>query len=551
MKMKIKKKKKKKMKIILLEHPRERVPERCNDIANTPLSSCLLSGYVAALLLKEGHEVEIIEGYLENLTYEDIKNRIRAFAPDILGAHMVYHWGKDRALAGFLSEVKKECQPRFIAAYGYYPTFAFRDILTLFPAVDGVLTGEPELTFKSLAQALASGQSAGKIKDKNENKNKKIAGLVTAGDSWDLGGGQFSIPRIAEDLDTLPFPLRTPAMRRLPEVNLLGSRGCYGQCTFCHLSSFGGRWRGRSPENIAEEIDRIISESGARDFYFTDPNFFGPGAAGQERALRLASLIGPKNIRFGIEARANDIRDETIGALAKAGLRQILIGLESGRDEALKRMGKMTTVSEGEEAIRILRRYGIEPNIGFIMFEPASTLEDIRANFEFLKRNSLLENLAVTANVLSHHQILLKGTKAYGTPGNDGQKNAYEAVPYEVEASFNSPEVGELAFIMRRAANLLFVRMDGIWSGRLLAPPGAQERYREINRFLVELFESTLSRLSLTRGGRFNPEQPGPEKPGSEKMEMLAAQAEKEILNLLPTGYFLSGTSFKTEEKPT
>ena len=32
-----------------------------------------------------------------------------------------------------------------------------------------------------------------------------------------------------------------------------------------------------------------------------------------------------------------------------------------------------------------LRKYGIEPNYGFIMFEPDSTLADVRENFEFLK----------------------------------------------------------------------------------------------------------------------------------------------------------------------
>ena len=40
------------MKILLLEHPRSINPERCNDIANTPLSSCLLTGYAAGVLKK-------------------------------------------------------------------------------------------------------------------------------------------------------------------------------------------------------------------------------------------------------------------------------------------------------------------------------------------------------------------------------------------------------------------------------------------------------------------------------------------------------------------
>ncbi len=517
-----------KMKVLLLEHPRARRPERCNDIANTPLSSCLFSGYVAATLLKEGHEAEIIEGYLEGLSYGQIRERVLSFAPDIIGVHMVYNWAEDLELARFLSEIKRQCQPRYIAAYGYYPTFAFMDIPSLFQAVDGVIAGEPELTFRSLASEVCRGGSL---------KNKNIPGLVAAADGGEIK--KFPSPQVAPDLDSLPFPFRTQAMLRLPEVNLLGSRGCYGRCSFCHLSSFWGSWRGRSPENIVAEIDLITGESGARDFYFTDPNFFGPGASGQQRALRLACLLGPRKIRFGMEARVNDIKEDTIRALAGAGLRQILLGLESGRDESLKRMGKMTTVRQGEEALRILRRHGIEPNVGFIMFEPCSTLEDVRENFEFLKRNKLLENLAVTANVLNHPQILLKGTKAFFNEVSGDARAAESegrsggASPYEVEARFKTPEVGDLAFIMRRAANFLFVRMDGIWSGRVLAPAGALERYRRINGFFVDLFESTLERLASD--GRLGPG-------GAER---LALQAEEDILKLLPSEYLSEeGRSF-------
>ena len=114
----------------------------------------------------------------------------------------------------------------------------------------------------------------------------------------------------------------------------------------------------------------------------------------ERRALRIAALLKSRNIRFGIEGRVNDVHDETIAALADAGLHQILIGLESGKDEALKRMNKMTTVAQNENALRILRKNGIEPSVGFIMFEPDSSLQDVRVNLEFLKRNDLLKRLS-------------------------------------------------------------------------------------------------------------------------------------------------------------
>ncbi|OIQ61232.1 coproporphyrinogen III oxidase [Moorella thermoacetica] len=481
------------MMVLLLEHPRVIAPERRNDIANTPLTSCLLTGYVAGVLKREGHDVDIVEGYLDNLSYAEIAERVKAMAPDLLGVHMVYQWQRDQLLFDFLEGLKTAGVVSYIAVYGYYPTFAFETILQECRAIDGVVVGEPELTFAELASRLSRGADT-----------ENIPGLA-----WRDAGGKIRCTRrgLVNDLDQLPFPVRTGAMMRLPEINIQGSRGCYGGCTFCYINPFygqGSHWRGRSPENIVAEIDEIIAKWGKRDFYFTDPNFFGPGERGQRRALHLASLLKSRNISFGIEARVNDIHDETIGALVEAGLRHILIGLESGRDESLKRLNKMTTVAQNEEALRILRRHGIEPNVGFIMFEPGSTLQDVRTNFEFLKRNLLLDNLAVTANLLYHYQIILKGTPAFQKLVSEGRLKVSED-SYEGVVLYENEGVACLAEVMRRITNFLFARMAGVWSGRVKPPAGAPEIYKKVNSLLVECFETLLT--ALESGEHLNEEE--------------------------------------------
>ncbi len=496
------------MKVLLLEHPRQISPERCNDIANTPLSSCLLSGYAAARLKKDGNDVEIVEGYLDSLSYEDIWESIGSMKPDILGVHMVYNWKSDHALFDFLEKVKNGFSP-YISAYGFYPSIAYGDILWQCMAIDSVVLGEPELPFSRLAGSSLADEHI-----------LRIPGLAMRGAS---GSCIARKPEPIKDLDSIPFPVRTAALLRLPEVNILGSRGCYGKCTFCYINTFFSRastWRRRSPENIIEEIDGLISQTGLRDFYFTDPNFFGPGRMGQERALRIASLIKERNVRFGIEARVNDIHDEAISALVGAGLRHILIGLESGRDDSLRRMNKMTTVAQNEEALKILRKHGVEPNVGFIMFEPDSTLQDIRTNFEFLRRNNLLRNLAVTANVLYHHQIILEGTEAYHALKKEGRLLAGEAA-YEGTTYFKIPEVATLADIMRRITNILFSCMDGIWSGHMIEPSGAGAGYEKMNHLLVKVFEQSVS--ALESGERFTEEQ----------MSAIVCKAEKGMRAIL------------------
>jgi anaerobic magnesium-protoporphyrin IX monomethyl ester cyclase len=480
------------MKVLLIEHPRRAAADRCNDIANTPLSSCLLSGYAAAVLRRDGHEAEIVDGYLERLSYADILDRVIAEKPEVLAVHMVYNWEKNSPLFNFLEEVKGSLST-YVVAFGFYPTVAFREILETCPSIDACIAGEPELTLSRLAGS--------NLKPKSVSA---IPGLVTR----DGSGGLIATPPDAiNDLDTIPFPVRTPGLLAMGEINLLGSRGCYGRCTFCYVGTFFGRnpsWRGRSPENIAKEIDSLMAQTGSRDFYFTDPNFFGPGSGCQERAIRLAGLLKGRGIRFGIEGRVNDIHDETIERLADAGLRHILVGLESGRDESLKRLNKMTTVVQNEEAIRILRRHAIEPNVGFIMFEPDSTLQDLRINFEFLKRNDLFRRLSVTANVLYHHQIILQGTAAYAYLKAEGRLVTAGDTPYEGTTHFKNSAVATLAAIMRRVTNKLFASFDDFWSGRVPEPEAVQVAYDALNRLLVAVFEDNLTILEsgeiLTEG---------------------------------------------------
>ncbi len=498
------------MNVLLLEHPRTITFDRANDIANTPLSSCLLSGYAAAVCIQKGHGVEIVEGYLDGLTYDDIWERVAAARPGMLGVHMVYHWQKDRSLFSFLERVKSELGPH-IVAYGFYPTIAYADILANCKAIDSVIIGEPESTIALLADAsLKDGQLS------------QIPGLAARAPA---GGLAITEPDVCGDLDTLPFPVRTPALLRLSEVNILGSRGCYGRCTFCYINTFFnrgghgpfGRWRKRSPENVIEEIDEVIARTGLKRFYFADPNFFGPGETGQERARRIARLLKERHVLFGLEGRVNDIHDETIGPLVEAGLRHMLIGLESGRDESLQRMNKMTTVAQNERAVRILRKNGIEPNVGFIMFEPDSSLFDVRTNLEFLRRNNLLGNLAITANVLYHHQILLQGTPAFRALEKEGRLVRAADSSYEGTTYFRDANVALLAGVMRRVTNSLFSSMDQIWSGRIAEPQDAAIAYAQLNSLLLSVFEEGLS--SLEKGKRLS----------EDDASAMAEQATKQI----------------------
>jgi hypothetical protein len=199
-------------------------------------------------------------------------------------------------------------------------------------------------------------------------------------------------------------------------------------------------------------------------------------------------------VSFGLEGRVNDIDDEVIGALVEAGFDEILIGLESGSDATLARLNKRTTVAQNRRALRVLRAHGVEPNVGFIMFEPDSSLEDVRVNLAFLEEEGLLARLSVTANVLHHQQILLGPTPAYRAALAEGRLAVSPVNPYEGSVPYRHAEVAFLAETMAEACRHLFAGLPReVW---LCADQASDPVLRALNDDLVALFRRLLDGLS-------------------------------------------------------
>ncbi len=414
--------------VILLEHPRPGDPGRFQDVVNAPLSANLTTPYISAVLKSQKIRVETLDANLLGLSMEETLGELEKRQPTLLGVHMVYIWGKTAEVFEMLSRLSEILPDTHINLYGFYPTFSYEKILQQFPFIDSVTIGEPEYTFLELSEA---------ISDKTLNPNlSNIGGLAFR--PKDAPNGRELIinkqrPLISDvDMDGLPFPDRSDLerrkTRRVTTYYVLGSRGCYNHCTFCYINPYYANaangangtdaqnstsiWRGRSAENVFEEILELYTGHGIRYLYFADANFFGPGRQGKRRAIQLADLMikNKLDITFGLECRANDVEEESLSRLVQAGLREVFLGVESGSQRVLDRFKKNLTAETNERAVKLLRRYGIEPSLGFIMFHPDARLCDIRESFEFLKRAELLRTPAVTAHILHHGQTFFRGT---------------------------------------------------------------------------------------------------------------------------------------------
>lgn len=473
--------------VVLLEHPRIESSEHYNDVANAPLSACLMSGYIAAVLKQIDVQVELYDAFLGGETFDQCYRRLAALNFNVLGVHAVYFWENTPELFTFLKMVRTARPDIYIVLYGFFPTFAYKEILSHYHFIDSVIIGEPEETFLDVIDCFK----------KNVNPAASAVQGLACRDHETI---RLEKTRpLLEPLDKLPFPLRHRESLLKVGGSVLGSRGCYGKCTFCCINPFYGRkpcWRGRSPDNIRDEIEMLLPILEKKYIYFLDANFFGKGKKGKERAFQIAERIKDFSIEFGLESRSNDIDIKTTVALAEAGLRDVFLGIESASAKSLQRMNKNLTVDKTIQAITILRSCGIETTPGFIMFESDATLQDVRDNFDFLKTQGFLSKLGITANVLYHREIILSSMVQYARLDDEGRIKKKDFFAYEGCYRFNDPGVAFIADSMSIICRKILKIMDNSHSP-VCWRSGEGNVSRKVNEYLVRYFEYILRKLEL------------------------------------------------------
>ncbi len=241
---------------------------------------------------------------------------------------------------------------------------------------------------------------------------------------------------------------------------------------------------------------KLLVGKGYKDFYFVDPNFIGPGKKGKQRIHKLMKFIKPLDITFGMETRPEDIDSEIMNSLVSSGFQSLLLGVESGSPSVLGKLEKHTTLTASENAIRLCREVGIEPQIGFLMFVPDSTVEDLRHNFEFLMKNNLLDRMERTANLLSHRQIVLKGTSGYKMFEKQNRLESAGFLGFEGEVTYFDKYVKWISDIVIHSCLLVLEYMENPKSPIYFRNNMNALIHDQINNYLVDLFDQLLVKNS-------------------------------------------------------
>ena len=333
--------------------------------------------YLSSACAAAGHETVIIDQHCLGLTDEDVLSRLEAFRPDLIGLSVVNpNLGSSLELA---AEIKRRRETPIVVG-GCYPTT--HPEIVKEPDIDIAVLGEGEVTLVELAHRM-----------EGELPWHDMEGTAS------LRGGEAVVapPRAAiEDIDTIPFadrrfydlsrldfPFYFPGgWGRQGLVSVVTSRGCAFRCGFCISPlMWGGRWRGRSPANVVEELVQINQTFGARKYFFADEEINTDRA----RALELYRAISEADLDLAWSAmtsvRCTDI--EVAEAMVDAGLKSVLLGFESGSPEILKRLGKGYELADGRSLVRYLHKRGVFTMGSFMFGLPWETRETIRETISY------------------------------------------------------------------------------------------------------------------------------------------------------------------------
>jgi len=247
----------------------------------------------------------------------------------------------------------------------------------LFPpdAIDYFVVGDGEVTFVPLLEAIFSDRDGAKLPGVVRFEGHHLTRLN---------------PRpVYEDLTIFPHPTWEGLNLDLytgPELPLLFSRGCVAHCTFCNDHKAMGPYRNRPAEHMAAEVFWHVRELGRRSFKFNDQLVNGD----LENLERFCDLIieqGEQIKWIALAQPRGDMRDELLQKMKQAGCFTLNLGLESGSDKILKRMGKGFSVADMEKALKQIFDSGINTMVNFIVGFPGETETDFLDTMEFIKRN--------------------------------------------------------------------------------------------------------------------------------------------------------------------
>jgi radical SAM superfamily enzyme YgiQ (UPF0313 family) len=301
--------------------------------------------------------------------------------PDLVGVTVITS-EFDFSLA--ICRTVKQFNPSILTvAGGLHATLCQGDFTD--PAFDVVIPGQCAHIFRAVVQAREQGIDLLAVPGILVNTSTGLQATAGKPGNWDPAGSDFLMP----DRSHLKRWIETYKVGNnpFPSTYLFTSLGCPYKCTFCSIwTQFRGKYHQRSVESLVAELKTIDEYPVVR---FADAN----SVVDEAFMLQLFKRIDEEGIRktFVMDIRADVAakNPKLIEYLARCGLKVVICGFESFRDEELKKYHKDSPAIHNQEAVQVFEKNGIMVRGNYVIpcdYAPA----DFDALAEYADRNRVV-----------------------------------------------------------------------------------------------------------------------------------------------------------------
>ncbi len=187
--------------------------------------------------------------------------------------------------------------------------------------------------------------------------------------------------------------------------------GCQNSCIFCELSGKPG-FKIKDYDKIISELKFLKREHKTQDFFFLNSNI-NPN----KKIVRdLTDKISKERlkIKFTDCATFNNLDQEILLRLKKAGVVRLVIGLESASIKLQKYIGKVIDLKHASHILKLCHNLGIWVEIDLLIGLPFETAKDVISTLEFIRdNNEYIKGVNLNRFVFKEQSLICKFPAKY------------------------------------------------------------------------------------------------------------------------------------------
>jgi len=341
--------------------------------SHPPLGLLLLG----AVLEKDGHNVEILDYHMENVSRSQLEKSM--ISSDAVGMSIYTY---DLKPAVNISKTIKEIESDIPLIIGGPHSIFFQErSLKDIPYADISVIGEGERVILDIVRFLQGKKKLADINGIYYRDNGSIISGKPLQVIKNLDEFPFPAHHLVEKYDYGVFPFGLKLKKKV--TALISSRGCPFRCRFCtRYSNFIDEWgfRQRSADNIIQEIEEIDEKY--RSLLIVDDNFL----ADKKRAIKIFDglIEMGRDTELAIEGARVDSADRRLYLkMKKAGVKYLFLGIESGNQDVLDFYNKKITLQKVQEAVNLAREMNFFIMATFMFGAPIETKKHIENTINF------------------------------------------------------------------------------------------------------------------------------------------------------------------------